>query len=66
MVLQQEGEMNKETLSLSAGVKRAVLDHVAMQLYALGFIQIETEGKNRMCELTSLGSEFLDLVKEAG
>ncbi|MCL5935069.1 MAG: transcriptional regulator, partial [Firmicutes bacterium] len=31
-----EGKMNKEELSLTAKVKRAVLDHVVMQLFALG------------------------------
>ncbi|MTI83265.1 MAG: transcriptional regulator [Firmicutes bacterium] len=65
-VLQQEGEMNKESLSLSAGVKRAVLDHLVMQLYALGFIQVKSEGKSRMCGLTPLGQDYLELIYKAG
>lgn len=64
-VLHEEGRMNKEALSLEARVKRAVLDHLIMQLYALGFVEIETEGKSKMCDLTPLGREFLDLVQKA-
>jgi len=65
-VLRDEGSMNKEALSLAARVKRAVLDHLTMQLYALGLIEIETEGKSRICTLTPLGYDFLDLIKKAG
>lgn len=65
-VLFNEGEMNKESLSLAAHVKRAVLDHLVMQLYALGFIEIETEGKSKICTLTPLGNDFLNLVQTAG
>ncbi|NLI13596.1 transcriptional regulator [Pelotomaculum propionicicum] len=57
--LEDEGPMNKEELSLTAKVKRAVLDHVVMQLYALGLVDVETEGKSKMCSLTKLGYEFL-------
>lgn len=64
--LGEEGSMNKEGLSLTAKVKRAVLDHVVMQLYALGLIEVETEGKSKICSLTPLGDDFLDLVKKAG
>lgn len=57
------GPMNKEELSLTAKVKRAVLDHVVMQLYALGLVEVATEGKSKMCSLTSLGWDFLGLSK---
>lgn len=61
--LENNGPMNKEELSLTAKVKRAVLDHVVMQLYALGLVEVTTEGKSKMCSLTSLGWEFLTLGK---
>ena len=57
--LEASGSMNKEELSLSASVKRAVLDHVVMQLYALGLVDVSTEGKSKMCSLTSLGHDFI-------
>ncbi|OPX89638.1 MAG: hypothetical protein A4E53_01453 [Pelotomaculum sp. PtaB.Bin104] len=59
--LEDNGPMNKEDLSLTARVKRAVLDHVVMQLYALGIVDISTEGKSKICTLTKLGYEFLSL-----
>ncbi|OPY59323.1 MAG: hypothetical protein A4E55_00256 [Pelotomaculum sp. PtaU1.Bin035] len=34
-------------------VKRAVLDHVVMQLYALSLVNVSTEGKSKICSLTS-------------
>ncbi|MCF8010533.1 MAG: transcriptional regulator [Clostridiales bacterium] len=61
--LEGKGSMNKEGLSLTAKVKRAVLDHIVMQLYALGFVEIETEGKSKICSLTPLGNNFLELIK---
>lgn len=64
--LGEEGSMNKEGLSLTAKVKRAVLDHVVMQLFALGLIEVETEGKSKICSLTTLGDEFLELIAKAG
>jgi predicted transcriptional regulator len=67
LALVEEGSMNKEGLSLTARVKRAVLDHVIMQLYALGLVEVETEGKSKICSLTRLGDEFLSLIEaEAG
>lgn len=65
LALVEEGSMNKEGLSLTARVKRAVLDHVIMQLYALGLVEVETEGKSKICSLTRLGDEFLSLIIEA-
>lgn len=59
------GPMNKEDLSLTAKVKRAVLDHVVMQLYALGIVDVSTEGKSKICSVTKLGYDFLNL-KNAG
>lgn len=59
-----EGSMNKEDLSLLSRVKRAVLDHVVMQLYALGLVEVSTEGKSKICSLTKLGEEYLALVGE--
>lgn len=59
-----EGNMNKEDLSLLSRVKRAVLDHVIMQLYALGLVDVSTEGKSKICSLTKLGEEYLSLVDE--
>ncbi len=59
--LEDGGPMNKEELSLTAKVKRAVLDHVIMQLYALGLVDVATEGKSKMCSLTKLGYEYLEL-----
>jgi len=59
-----EGNMNKEDLSLLSRVKRAVLDHVIMQLYALGLVDVATEGKSKICSLTKLGEEYLALVDE--
>jgi len=59
-----EGNMNKEDLSLLSRVKRAVLDHVIMQLYALGLVDVSTEGKSKICSLTKLGEEYLALVDE--
>lgn len=59
--LETNGSMNKEDLSLTAHVKRAVLDHVVMQLYALGLVDVSTEGKSKMCSLTGLGYEFMNL-----
>ncbi|MBO8137380.1 MAG: transcriptional regulator [Desulfotomaculum sp.] len=60
-----DGKMNKEELSLTAKVKRAVLDHIIMQLYALGLVDVTSEGKSRICSLTKLGEEYLDLLKSA-
>jgi len=59
--LEEEGPMNKEELSLTAKVKRAVLDHIVMQLYALGLVNVATEGKSKICSLTKLGYDFLKL-----
>ncbi|OPX90253.1 MAG: hypothetical protein A4E53_01139 [Pelotomaculum sp. PtaB.Bin104] len=59
--LEDTGPMNKEDLSLTAKVKRAVLDHVVMQLYALGLVDVSTEGKSKICSLTKLGYDFLNL-----
>lgn len=59
--LEDNGPMNKEELSLTAKVKRAVLDHVVMQLYALGLVDVSTEGKSKICSLTRLGYDFLKL-----
>ncbi|MDD2444312.1 MAG: transcriptional regulator [Desulfotomaculaceae bacterium] len=59
--LENDGPMNKEELSLTAKVKRAVLDHVVMQLYALGLVDVATEGKSKMCSLTKLGYDYLEL-----
>jgi len=66
--LEEEGPMNKEELSLTAKVKRAVLDHIVMQLYALGLVDVTTEGKSKMCSLTKLGYDFLNInnMKNAG
>lgn len=64
--LLDQGSMNKEELSLTARVKRAVLDHVIMQLYALGLVEVSTEGKSKICSMTGLGEEFLSLIKKAG
>ncbi|SFR00323.1 transcriptional regulator [Desulfoscipio geothermicus] len=61
--LLEQGSMNKEELSLTARVKRAVLDHIIMQLYALGLVEISTEGKSKICTVTKLGDEFYSLVK---
>ncbi|HBV95741.1 MAG: transcriptional regulator [Bacillota bacterium] len=66
LALVDQGSMNKEELSLTAKVKRAVLDHVVMQLYALGLVEVSTEGKSKICSLTRLGDEFLSLIKQAG
>ncbi|HPZ44190.1 MAG TPA: transcriptional regulator [Bacillota bacterium] len=59
--LASHGPMNKEELSLTAKVKRAVLDHVIMQLYALGLVDVTTEGKSKMCSVTTLGWDFISL-----
>lgn len=59
--LETAGAMNKEELSLTAHVKRAVLDHVLMQLYALGLVDVSNEGKSKICSLTSLGYDFISL-----
>ncbi len=61
--LVDEGSMNKEELSLTSRVKRAVLDHIVMQLYALGLVDVTTEGKSKICSLTNLGWEFLSLER---
>jgi len=63
--LEEEGPMNKEELSLTAKVKRAVLDHIIIQLYALGLVDVTTEGKSKMCSLTKLGYDFL-VLRNAG
>lgn len=62
--LVNEGNMNKEDLSLLARVKRAVLDHVIMQLFALGLVDVTTEGKSKICSLTKLGEEYVSLLSE--
>jgi len=64
-VLMREGEMNKEELSLYSRVKRAVLDHVIMQLYALGMVDVFSEGKSKICSLTKLGEEYCNLISKA-
>ncbi|WP_066637788.1 transcriptional regulator [Desulfolucanica intricata] len=64
--LVEQGSMNKEELSLTSKVKRAVLDHVIMQLYALGLVDVTTEGKSKICSLTGLGNEFLSMEDIAG
>ena len=61
--LYDQGSMNKEDLSLTARVKRAVLDHIIMQLYALGLVEVSTEGKSKICVITKLGNEFLNIVE---
>ncbi|WP_066638231.1 transcriptional regulator [Desulfolucanica intricata] len=61
--LLEQGSMNKEELSLTARVKRAVLDHIIMQLYALGLVEVSTEGKSKICNLTKLGNEFLNIIE---
>ena len=58
------GKMNKEDLSLMSTTKRAVLDHILFQLYALGLVGISTEGKSKMCDITSLGKDYLGIIKE--
>ncbi|WP_031515902.1 transcriptional regulator [Desulfofalx alkaliphila] len=58
------GKMNKEDLSLMSTTKRAVLDHVLFQLYALGLVDISSEGKSKMCEITKLGEQYLDIVAD--
>lgn len=63
--LYDEGPMNKEELSLTSRVKRAVLDHIVIQLYALGLVDVATEGKSKMCSLTTLGHDFL-VTRNAG
>lgn len=60
-----DGRMNKEELSLTARVKRAVLDHVILQLYALGLVDVTSEGKSKICSLTKLGEEYLHILKPA-
>ncbi|WP_027719343.1 transcriptional regulator [Desulfovirgula thermocuniculi] len=60
--LAEQGSMNKEELSLTAKVKRAVLDHVVMQLYALGLVDVSTEGKSKICSVTKLGGDYLNLI----
>lgn len=62
--LLNSGKMNKEELSLMSTTKRAVLDHILFQLYALGLVEISTEGKSKMCEITNLGQNYLDITKE--
>ncbi len=42
------GKMNKEELSLTSNLKRTVLDHVIMQLYALGLVDVSSEGKSKI------------------
>ncbi|MBO8129119.1 MAG: transcriptional regulator [Peptococcaceae bacterium] len=59
--LENHGRMNKEELSLTSRVKRAVLDHVIMQLYALGLVDVTAEGKSKICSMTKLGEEFIEL-----
>lgn len=59
--LDNQGSMNKEDLSLTSNVKRAVLDHVVMQLYALGLVEVATEGKSKICSLTHLGYDFMSI-----
>jgi len=59
--LDNQGSMNKEDLSLTSNVKRAVLDHVVMQLYALGLVEVATEGKSKICSLTRLGYDFISI-----
>jgi predicted transcriptional regulator len=59
--LNNQGSMNKEDLSLTSNVKRAVLDHVVMQLYALGLVEVATEGKSKICSLTNLGFDFMSI-----
>ena len=63
--LTEHGGMNKEELSLTSKVKRAVLDHVIMQLYALGLVDVTTEGKSKICSLTGLGNDFLTIEATA-
>ena len=63
--LDHQGSMNKEDLSLTSNVKRAVLDHVVMQLYALGLVEVATEGKSKICSLTCLGADFMN-IRNAG
>ncbi len=65
IALRDDGKMNKEELSLTAKVKRAVLDHIIMQLYALGMVDVTSEGKSRICSLTDLGEVYLKLIKQA-
>ena len=64
-VLINEGSMNKEDLSLLSRVKRAVLDHVIMQLFALGLVDVSTEGKSKICSVTELGKEYFALTEQS-
>ncbi|KFI37330.1 transcriptional regulator, partial [Peptococcaceae bacterium SCADC1_2_3] len=36
---------------------------IIMQLYALGLVEVSTEGKSKICSLTKLGNDFIYLVK---
>ena len=64
--LYDEKKMNKEELSLTSNAKHAVLDHVIMQLYALGLADVNySEGKSKICSLTTLGEDYLKFLKPA-
>ena len=48
---------NKEDLSLHSNIKRSTLDKGVLELYVLGLVDVNTEGKSRMCRVTKLGLE---------
>jgi len=58
-LLASDERMSKEELSLSARVKRAVLDKVLIQLHAVCFVDINTFGKSKVCSVTRLGEQFI-------
>jgi len=56
-----EDRSSKEDLSLKAQVRRSSLDDIVNRLYTLGFLDIYSEGKSKICKITNLGKSYLKL-----
>lgn len=63
-LLASSERMSKEELSLSARVKRAVLDKALIQLHAVCFVDINSFGRSKVCNVTQLGKQFADWLAE--
>ncbi|WP_258297736.1 hypothetical protein [Paenibacillus peoriae] len=62
--LSKVATMNKDSLSLSAQVRRGELNYALGYLEALGFVGTIPHGKSVLCTLTPLGRKIYDKYTE--
>lgn len=61
-VLKRNMYLNKEELSLEAGVKRSYLEDVLIELNVLGLTYSDKKNRSIICNLTDFGKEFVGLL----